>query len=119
MHSGQKNLTKKERRNEPLLLEIYGKEECPLCDKAERAVRAALRKLDGIPIRLVKHDIEQDAALFERYRLLIPVVHLNGKQATLYRVNKRALTKRIRRAWKAASAQNGGTRNERKRNGSV
>lgn len=118
MHSGQKNLTKKENRNEPLLLEIYGKKECPLCDKAERAVRAALRKLDDIPIRLAKHDIEQDAALFERYRLLIPVVHLNGKQAALYRVNKRALTKRIRRAWKA-SAQNGGTRNERKQNGSV
>ncbi|MDE0022304.1 MAG: glutaredoxin family protein [Candidatus Poribacteria bacterium] len=99
--SGQSALTKKENGKEALLLEIYGKEECPLCDKAERAVNETLRKLDGIPIRLVKHDIERDAALFERYQWLIPVVHLNGEQAALYRVNKRALTKRIRRAWKS------------------
>ncbi len=112
MSNGQSAVTKKENENEtPLLLEIYGKEECPLCRKAERAVNEVLRKLDGMPIRMVKHDIEQDEALFERYRWLIPVVHLNGEQAALYRVNKRALTKRIRRAWKAIS--------ERENDGSI
>jgi len=53
-------------------LRLYGKQDCPLCDKAAALVRDVLARAPGA--RLDYHDIENDEELFGRYGLRIPVL---------------------------------------------
>lgn len=53
-------------------LYLYGKRECPLCDKAAVLVRAALAAVPAAEIEY--RDIESDETLFGRYGLRIPVL---------------------------------------------
>ena len=59
----------------PTEIHVYGKPGCPLCDDA-------LEVLEDIGTRfsfeVVRHNILEDAALFEKYRYLVPVVVIDG-----------------------------------------
>lgn len=55
-----------------MLVLLYSKPRCGLCDKARDALRSA-------SIVFKEIDITKDAALNEEYRLLIPVVEVNGR----------------------------------------
>lgn len=54
---------------------LYSKPDCGLCDK----LKADLREMqDAIKFVLIERNIEEDAAAFERYRYLIPVLDIEG-----------------------------------------
>ena len=59
----------------PVQIHVYGKPGCSSCDDA-------LELLDDTSARfsfeLVRHNIRQDAELFEKYRYLVPVVVIGG-----------------------------------------
>jgi glutaredoxin len=58
-------------------LVVYGKSNCPLCDKAIAAVSAS-RWADRL--RIVKVDIESNSDLMARYRFEIPVLFVDGRR---------------------------------------
>lgn len=55
---------------------LYTKNNCPLCDDAEEALRALEKKWD---LSIKKMNIYENDALLERYHLRIPVVKVNGE----------------------------------------
>lgn len=59
----------------PTEIHVYGKPGCSLCDDALEALEdmSALFSLE-----VVRHNILEDAALFEKYRYLVPVVVIDG-----------------------------------------
>jgi glutaredoxin len=71
---------------------LYSAEGCHLCDRA-RATVTALREELGFELEEV--DISGDPALEARYRELIPVVEIDGKQAFTYFVSPEALRRRL------------------------
>lgn len=62
---------------------VYGKPDCPLCDKALTIV-ARLKHEFGYQI--AHTDITGDPALFTRYRDEIPVIVLDGREIAPGRV---------------------------------
>lgn len=54
---------------------LYTKPDCPLCDhlKADLAWLA-----EQMPLSVLERDITQDAALFDQFRYLIPVLDVDG-----------------------------------------
>jgi glutaredoxin len=87
--------------NGPLRLQFYTKQDCPLCEKAREAVARVLAKLSDIPVDVEYRDIESDEAWHEQYKLMIPVVEMDGAQLCLYHVHERRLGRRLKSAWKA------------------
>jgi glutaredoxin len=67
---------------------LYGKPGCHLCDE----VRAILEEV-ALEFGFALHEIniQNDAVLFERYRLLIPVVAIEGREIGRGEINERAL----------------------------
>ena len=59
----------------PTEIHVYGKPGCSLCDEALEALEdiGALFRFE-----VVRHNILEDAALFEKYRYLVPVVVIDG-----------------------------------------
>ena len=59
----------------PTEIHVYGKPGCSLCDEA-------LELLDDTSARfvftIVSHNIREDAAVFEKYRFLVPVLVIDG-----------------------------------------
>lgn len=63
--------------DEPIHVVLWGKPDCCLCDRAY----AILDRLAAeYPLRLEKRDITKDPLAYERYRLVIPVVEVNGEK---------------------------------------
>lgn len=62
---------------------LYSKPNCPLCDEALEQIEEARR---SAPFDFVEIDILRDPALYDRFRNLIPVVFLNGREAFRYRL---------------------------------
>ncbi|MEO2003749.1 MAG: glutaredoxin family protein [Candidatus Poribacteria bacterium] len=85
---------------QPLQLLFYTKHDCPLCEKAREAVGRVLAKLDSIPVEIDTRDIESNEEWHEEYKLLIPVVEIDGAQVVLYHVHERRLARRLKSAWK-------------------
>lgn len=81
-------------RPAPILLELYTKQGCPLCDelKAELA-RARVAE----PYELREVDVEQDPALLERYGLSIPVLAIAGRVAFKGRMDARDFERKFAR----------------------
>jgi glutaredoxin len=77
-----------------MIIEIYSKPECPLCDEAKEVLSRVRRR---IPFELREVDITSDAALFQRYRYDIPVVYVNGHKAFKHHLDERAVEDRLRR----------------------
>ena len=68
---------------------LYTAPGCGLCDEALAVVREAQAQL-GFELDVV--DIEGDEELERRYRVLLPVVEVDGEQAFVYHVDDAALT---------------------------
>lgn len=68
---------------------IYTRNDCPLCDEA----KATLEQY-GFATELV--DIDQDAALQQKYTSCVPVVVIDGKERFRGRVNEVLLRRLIR-----------------------
>ena len=58
-------------------LVLYGKADCPLCDRLEALIRPFL----AADLTLIKRDIEDDQQWLRRYRYRIPV--LTGRDQVL------------------------------------
>nr|WP_218857686.1 glutaredoxin family protein [Leifsonia soli] len=68
---------------------LIGKPGCHLCDDAREAVHAVIDQLpDGSPeVTVEERDILQDAELHEKYVEEIPVVLIDGRVHTYWRVD--------------------------------
>ena len=71
---------------------LYGAEGCHLCERA-RATLVAAR--DELGFTLEEVTIDGDAELEARFRELIPVVEIDGKQEFVYFVDPAALRRRL------------------------
>ncbi len=69
---------------------IYSKKDCHLCDIAKETL---LRLQKEFPFSLTEIDIEKDKPAFEKYKYLIPVIEIDGKEVFTYRVNENELKK--------------------------
>src|SRR5207302_4497653 len=72
-------------------VQLLEKPDCGLCAEAYRALRRV--SLD-VPLEIERVDITEDAALFERYALHIPVVTMGERELDAAGLDDRAL-----RAW--------------------
>ena len=71
---------------------LYGAEGCHLCERAQATVVEAQQEL-GFELEEVA--IDGDAELEARYRELIPVLEIDGKQEFVYFVDPEALRRRL------------------------
>src|SRR5947207_6837971 len=78
-------------RGPPVGARLLEKPDCGLCAEAYRALRRV--SLD-VPLEIERVDITQDAALFERYALHIPVVTMGERE-----LHAAGLADRALRAW--------------------
>jgi glutaredoxin len=74
---------------------LYGAEGCHLCDRARETV---LELRDELGFELEEITIDGDPELEARYRELVPVVEIDGKQAFVYFVQPDALRRKIAQA---------------------
>ena len=77
-----------------MIVEIYSKPQCPLCDEAKEVLARVRRR---ISFELKEVDITRDAALFQRHQYDIPVVFVNGHKAFKHHLDERAVEDRLRR----------------------
>lgn len=75
-----------------ILLTLYGRPDCHLCDDMKDVVRPLARELR---CTLTEVDISGDPTLEARFGLEIPVLLINGRKAFKYRVAPNALRKRL------------------------
>jgi hypothetical protein len=70
-------------------LTLIGKPGCHLCDDAREVIHSVIDQLpDGSPtVTVEERDILQDAALHEKYVEEIPVVLVDGRVHTYWRVD--------------------------------
>ena len=70
-------------------LTLIGKPGCHLCDDAREAIRSVIDDLpaDGPEVAVDEQDILQDAELYEKYVEEIPVVLVEGRVHTYWRVD--------------------------------
>jgi 4a-hydroxytetrahydrobiopterin dehydratase len=64
---------------------FYTRNDCPLCDAAEAAVRAAM-VLHQLPLTITLVDIDEDPALKAKFTDDVPVIYVDGKEAFRHRV---------------------------------
>jgi len=74
---------------------IYSKPGCHLCDVAKDVLVEVQREE---PFVLREVNIEDDPADFEAYKESIPVIFVDGSKAFKFRVTRRELLDRLRRA---------------------
>jgi hypothetical protein len=84
-----------------IVLTLYSRPGCHLCDEMKAIVVRVVRGLD-IPATIDEVDISTDADLEARYGLEIPVLLVNGKKAAKYRVTDKELARLL-----AARLKNG------------
>lgn len=81
---------------EPILIEIYSRPGCHLCDQA-RAVIEDFRRIYSMTFRTV--NVETSADLEKRYGTDIPIVFLNGEEAFRHRVDRSELERKLKTLW--------------------
>ncbi len=78
-----------------ILVELYSKDDCHLCDKAKEVLlRARLR----YPFELKEVKIHEGDQWYEQYKERIPVVHINKNFAFQYRVSEQELIIKLQNA---------------------
>jgi 4a-hydroxytetrahydrobiopterin dehydratase len=75
---------------------FYTRNDCPLCDAAEAAVRAAV-VLHQLPLSITLVDIDEDPALRAKFTDDVPVIYVDGKEAFRHRVTADELAAWIRK----------------------
>ena len=73
---------------------IYSRPGCHLCDEARKAIQAS--GCDD-EVELEEVDVDQDAALRERYGNDIPVIFINGVKVFKHRVEPAEFKRKLRR----------------------
>lgn len=81
---------------EPILIEIYSRPGCHLCDQA-RAVIEDFRGIYSMTFRTI--NVETSADLEKRYGTDIPIVFLNGEEAFRHRVDRSELERKLKTLW--------------------
>lgn len=75
-----------------MIIRLYSKTNCPLCDKAKQVLQE-LQKEFAFQIKEI--DIYQDDALLEKYQLMIPVVEIDGEEVGFGIIQKDVIRKRL------------------------
>ncbi len=83
----------------PIMLDLYTKPDCPLCEAACEALARVRAKLSGVPFIVRPLDIRTDPGWSDAYGNLIPVLEMDGERLCVYRVDERQLAKRLSEAW--------------------
>jgi glutaredoxin len=81
---------------EPILVDIYSRPGCHLCDEA-RAVVEPFRKDNALVLRII--NVESSADLENRFGSDIPVVFINGEEAFRHRVDRTELERKLKALW--------------------
>jgi glutaredoxin len=79
----------------PVLVQIYTRRGCRLCDKAKAMIEPFVK---SHPLVLETVDIERDPALQREYGEQIPVVFINGRKAFKFRVETGAFLRKLEEA---------------------
>ncbi|GLH64358.1 glutaredoxin family protein [Parageobacillus sp. G301] len=75
-----------------MVINLYSKTNCPLCDKAKQVLQELQREFS---FQINEIDIYQDDALLEKYQLMIPVVEIDGEEVDFGMVQKDVIRKRL------------------------
>jgi 4a-hydroxytetrahydrobiopterin dehydratase len=75
---------------------FYTRHDCPLCDAAEAAVRAAV-VLHQLPLSITMVDIDEDPLLKAKFKDDVPVIYVDGEEAFRHRVTADEVAAWIRR----------------------
>ncbi len=87
-----------------ILVELYSKDDCHLCDEA----KAVLEKVrNEIPFVLREYKLMPGDTNWEEYKELFPVVHVEKKPAFKYRVNEQMLKIRLNQVQVEIARQKG------------
>ena len=78
-----------------IVLTLYSRPGCHLCDEMKTVVARVVRGLDT-PVTIDEVDISTDADLEARYGLEIPVLLIDGKKAAKYRLMDEELARMLR-----------------------
>jgi 4a-hydroxytetrahydrobiopterin dehydratase len=81
---------------------LYTRRDCPLCDQAKGAIRAA-ESLHRLSIQLQEVDVDGDPALHARFTNEVPVIYVDGKEAFRHRLTPEDLTSYIRGGARAST----------------
>ena len=82
------------RKNTVIVLTIYTRPGCHLCQEMKVIVERVVRDTHA-QARIEEIDIANDADLEARYALEIPVLLVNGKKAAKYRVTEEELRRKL------------------------
>ena len=78
----------------PLELQLYTKPDCPLCDEVKSELQTITSKLSFLVIDEI--DISKNLGLFTKYKLLIPVLEMNGKQLFVHHFDSKKLMRKLK-----------------------
>ncbi len=78
-----------------ILLTIYSRPGCHLCDDMKAVVARAVRA-SGVDASIEEIDISRDADLEARYGIDIPVLLVDGKKTAKHRVTEADVTRMLR-----------------------
>ena len=77
-----------------MILTIYSKPGCHLCDDMKTVVRDTIRDYPNLAVEEI--DISADAELCARYELEIPVLMLDGRKIAKYRITREELVRALK-----------------------
>jgi 4a-hydroxytetrahydrobiopterin dehydratase len=83
---------------------LYTRRDCPLCEKAKGAMRAAMT-LHRLPVTLHEVDVDLDAGMRARFTNDVPVVYVNGREAFRHHVDVGEFANYIRGELAPASSE--------------
>jgi glutaredoxin len=75
-------------------LTLYSRQDCCLCDEMKAIIREVALT---IPLDLEVIDVDDSAALREKFSDEVPVLFVDGRKAFKYRVTESALARRLRK----------------------
>ena len=75
-----------------MIINLYSKTNCPLCDKAKQVLQELQKEFS---FQINEIDIYQDDVLLEKYQLMIPVVEIDGEEVAFGIVQKDVIRKRL------------------------
>ncbi|MGH3443547.1 MAG: glutaredoxin family protein [Nitriliruptorales bacterium] len=93
MYAGFVRTTRPAEARPPPLVQVFTREDCGLCEQAERLAR---EESGAAEVRLV--DVDRDPALMERYGDRVPVVVVEGREAAAGRVEPGRIRSAVRDA---------------------
>lgn len=81
---------------------LYTRRDCPLCDKAQSALRAAIA-LHRLSVSMTEVDVDLDPELQDRFGNDVPVIYVDGREAFRHHVDVGEFTDYVRGEKKSSS----------------